>query len=76
MTNPTVQITLTMEELRGIIREEIARAQQPGASEAITEEVDEIARYGDLSDFPVDSYGSWDESLFIRREDMYGDEGR
>lgn len=26
--------------------------------------------------FPVDSYGSFPENLSLRREDMYGDDGR
>jgi hypothetical protein len=30
-------------------------------------------RETDLSDFPVDSYGSWLENLSLRRQDMYGD---
>lgn len=30
----------------------------------------------DLSDFPVDSYGSWPEDLSLRREEMYGDDER
>ncbi len=29
-----------------------------------------------LSDFPVRDYGPWPEGLSLRREDMYGDEGR
>jgi hypothetical protein len=28
----------------------------------------------DLSDFPVDHWGSWQENFSDRREDMYGDE--
>jgi hypothetical protein len=27
-------------------------------------------------DFPVDDLGPWPEGLSLRREDMYGDEGR
>lgn len=26
--------------------------------------------------FPVDHYGSWSQDLSLRREDMYGDDGR
>lgn len=26
--------------------------------------------------FPVDSYGPWPPNLSLRREDLYGDEGR
>jgi hypothetical protein len=29
-----------------------------------------------LQDFPVISIGSWPENLSLRREDMYGDDGR
>ena len=28
-----------------------------------------------IADFPVDS-GVWDDSISLRREDMYGDDGR
>lgn len=27
-------------------------------------------------EFPVDRYGSWPADLSLRREDMYGDDGR
>ena len=30
----------------------------------------------DVFDFPVDDLGPWPESLSLRREDMYGDNGR
>ncbi len=61
---------LTFEELRAIIREEIERARQKPASDI------EDLRYSDLSDFPVDDLGPWPDNLTLRREDMYGDEGR
>lgn len=32
--------------------------------------------HSDLSDFPVDSYGSWPKDLSLRREDMYGNDER
>jgi len=32
-------------------------------------------RHG-VSDFPVDDLGPWPEGLSLRREDMYGDDGR
>ncbi len=31
---------------------------------------------GDFSDFPVIDVGPWTEGLSLRREDMYGDDGR
>ncbi|ARU59257.1 hypothetical protein OLMES_5276 [Oleiphilus messinensis] len=30
----------------------------------------------DVLDFPVDDLGPWPEGLSLRREDMYGDDGR
>jgi len=30
----------------------------------------------ELMDFPVDDLGPWPEDLSLRREDMYGDDGR
>jgi len=29
-----------------------------------------------LADFPVDNLGEWPEGLSLRREEMYGDDGR
>lgn len=37
---------------------------------------DEGQKFTDLSNFPVDDLGPWPESLSLRREDMYGDDGR
>jgi hypothetical protein len=34
------------------------------------------ATHRDLLDFPVDNLGPWPEGLSLRREDMYGDDGR
>ncbi len=31
---------------------------------------------GESLDFPVDDLGPWPEGLGLRREDMYGDDGR
>lgn len=31
----------------------------------------EVERYGDLSDFPVDSYGTLDKNLLLSRENIY-----
>lgn len=59
---------LTLEQLRLLIREEIRRTTR---EEREPQYID-----GDLSDFPVRSFGSWPEDLSLRREDMYGDEGR
>jgi len=33
-------------------------------------------RNSDLSDFPVDSYGSWPDDLSLRHKDLYGDDER
>jgi hypothetical protein len=35
-----------------------------------------IGPKSDLSDFPVIDVGPWPEGLSLRREDMYGDDGR
>ncbi|CAG0926561.1 hypothetical protein PLCT1_00087 [Planctomycetaceae bacterium] len=59
---------MTLEQLRLLIREEIQRTSR---EEHELQYID-----GDLSDFPVDQWGSWPEHLSLRREDMYGDEGR
>ena len=36
----------------------------------------EITTGGESLDFPVDDLGPWPEGLSLRREDMYGDDGR
>lgn len=63
---------LSIDELRTIIREELTRA---GININPETHVDDL-RYSDLSDFPVDSYGSWDDRLTLQREEIYGDDGR
>ena len=57
---------LTIEQLREIIREEIANQKR------LTTDL----LHSDLSDFPVDHYGSFPEDVTLRREDMYGDDER
>ncbi len=60
---------LTLEQLRSLIREEIRHIQQE-------EVVAAQPVQDDLSDFPVDNLGPWPEHLSLRREDIYGDDGR
>ncbi len=63
---------LTLDQLQTIIREELQRFRQELPAEAKAEG----HLQSDLSDFPVDDLGPWPEGLSLRREDMYGDEGR
>ena len=35
-----------------------------------------VATSSESLDFPVDDLGPWPEGLSLRREDMYGDDGR
>jgi hypothetical protein len=62
---------LTLEQLRAIIREEMI-----GRGLAVPVTPSRALRLADLSDFPVDSYGSWPEDLSLRRQGMYGDDER
>jgi hypothetical protein len=50
---------------------------QPGAYR-VTLVIDDrpIGPKSDLKDFPVHDVGPWPEGLSLRREDMYGDDGR
>ena len=41
-----------------------------------TARLEESARKPKTLDFPVDDPGPWPEGLSLRREDMYGDDGR
>ncbi len=64
---------LTLDELWELLREKaeaLIREQLGHAPEGTD------LRQSDLSDFPVDSYGSWPEGLSLRREDLYGDDER
>jgi hypothetical protein len=50
---------------------------EPGAYQ-VTLVIDDqpIGPKSDFSDFPVIDVGPWPEGLSLRREDMYGDDGR
>ena len=50
---------------------------EPGAYQ-VTLVIDDrpVAVKSDFSDFPVIDVGPWPEGLSLRREDMYGDDGR
>lgn len=37
---------------------------------------EEVAKKKEVLDFPVISVGKWPDDLSLRREDMYGDDGR
>jgi hypothetical protein len=64
---------LTIDDLWALLRDRV----QELVRETLDEESQEVDRlHSDLSDFPVDSYGSWPEDLSLRREDMYGDDER
>ncbi len=43
---------------------------------AAQQEVEPQSQRGQPLDFPVRDYGPWPEGLSLRREDMYGDDGR
>ncbi len=64
---------LTFEELRAIIRQEI---EQAGLQATSAEAENDLAQYGDLSDFPVDDVGPWPADLDLNREDFYDDDGQ
>jgi hypothetical protein len=74
MTMNTPRISdLTLDDLWALLRERV--------QELIHETLDkapdgEDLLHSDLSDFPVDSYGSWPEDLSLRREEMYDDDER
>lgn len=53
---------ITLEELRLIIQQEIARS-------TVIQQQEE-----DLDDFPVDDVGAWPERLTLRREEIYSDD--
>jgi hypothetical protein len=64
---------LTIDDLWALLRDRV----QELVRETLDKESQETDRlHNDLSDFPVDSYGSWPEDLSLRREDMYGDDER
>jgi hypothetical protein len=50
----------------------------PGRHRAIVlvDEAAMSATQGPLDDFPVHDFGPWPANLSLRREDLYGDDGR
>ncbi len=50
---------------------------QPGEYQAVLV-IEAIPQTGERQplNFPVDDLGNWPEDLSLRREDMYGDDGR
>ncbi len=62
---------LTLDELRAIIREELVHA---GLQPPPEETDDEVALYGDLSDFPEDDLGPWPENFDLTRDNLYSDD--
>lgn len=64
---------LTIDELWEMLREKAQALIRETLGQAV--EGTDLLR-SDLTDFPVDSYGSWPENLSLRREEMYGDDER
>jgi len=60
------------------LREPAPSDIRPGEPDvlAIIDEKDAAPLRSPHLDFPVDSYGSWPEGLSLRREDLYGENGR
>ena len=64
---------LTIDELWELLRDKAEAlileklGHQPEGSDQL---------HSDLSDFPVDSYGTWPDDLPEHREDLYGDDQR
>lgn len=56
---------LFRDKVRALIQDELREAAEP-----------HDLKSSDLSDFPVDSYGTWPDDLSLRREGMYGDDER
>lgn len=65
---------LTVEELRTLLRQEMAGLVREAVREALADVQGE--KQLSLDDFPVDDLGSWPEGFTLRREDIYGDDGR
>ncbi len=58
---------LTVDELWGLLRDRVQKLIRAEVDEALSNT--ELPQT-DLSDFPVDHYGSWPADLSLRREDM------
>jgi hypothetical protein len=81
---------LSVEEFRIILREEIKAAireilaNEGGVGEVLRRSPTDTTDYSQVSlptqrpplEIPVFDLGPWPEDLSLRREDMYGDEGR
>ncbi len=76
MTIPVQNAQVLMEKIQSLPTDRIAEVEdfvdflreRATARKIITDKK--------LLDFPVDDLGHWPESVSLRREDMYGDDGR
>ncbi|MDX1993374.1 MAG: hypothetical protein SF029_13375 [bacterium] len=61
---------MTVDELRTLLRELLQEAVQ--STPALSPDPERTG----LEDFPVDDLGAWPDDLTLRREAIYGDDGR
>jgi hypothetical protein len=73
----TIQMNVVVEPGRTVTLH-LPDAIEPGTYQATLVIDDRPIRplKSDLSDFPVHDVGPWPEGLSLRREDLYGDDGR
>ena len=67
---------MTVDELIARLRDEMRALVREAVSEALAEATPPPTKRPSLDDFPVDDLGPWPEGLTLRREEMYGDQGR
>ncbi len=75
-----VSVTVTPDgQLR--VQSEVQPGLAPGEYQGVLVLAEQVVAEAEKStrpplDFPVDDWGPWPEGLSLRREDMYGDDGR
>lgn len=77
MRTPAQPMEHLIEQIRHLPADGIAAVEDfVNALQARNKARQTAANQSKLADFPVDNLGEWPEGLSLRREEMYGDDGR
>ena len=74
MTIPAHSAQSLLEKIQSLPLDRIAEVED--FVDFLRERTKSHTTHQDLLDFPVDDLGPWPEGLSLRREDLYGDDGR
>ena len=74
MATPMHNTQTLLEKIQALPAERISEVED--FVDFLKQRASKKATEDDLLDFPTDDLGHWPEDLSLRREDMYGDDGR